>query len=319
MSWLGFWLLAVAWGSTGQTAEAPLSTSQEPTEVDEVVVYGRALEDAARAFVDAAGDRPPRGTLPGRWTKSLCVRVAGLRPPHGQQMVDGISRRAAEVGLGIGEPGCAANVLVVGTDDGKRTAKELVRADRRRFRYPVDHSSQDLRAMGRFMSSDAPVRWWHLTLPRSVDDGVVAGRSSAAAAGATMQGFGTGIAGSTVPFTRVSRPSLIRSPLRYDLETVTVVIDFSKTERAAMSALTDYVAMVVLTQVDPDAAFGPDTVLSLFDDPASFDAMTEWDEDYLKAAYEVGYDRLTVAAHEGSIARRLAARRHRSLGEDQTR
>ncbi|VXB46859.1 conserved hypothetical protein [Brevundimonas sp. G8] len=275
------------------------TASPDPTEIDSVEVTGRRLEDAARDFARSVDDRPPLGTLPGRWSKPLCISVAHFQAPWGQYVSDGVGRRAREVGLDVGEPGCRTNVLIVGTDDGARMADALVRADRRRFRDRVDHSSKDLFDLAKFRTSDAPVRWWQITYPRTIDDGVL------------MGGRSLNTPDASAPVMAVRAPSLIRPTLRYDIETVTVVVDLSKTGKASMTALTDYVAMVVLAQIDPDRApAGQSSVLNVFEDPDFYsEGMTDWDADYLHAVYAADQNRNSVAGHQAEVARVLAARR----------
>lgn len=298
--WLVITAAVLAMAGHQQTA------SPDPTEIDSVEVTGRRLEDAARDFARSVDDRPPLGTLPGRWSKPLCISVAHFQAPWGQYVSDGVGRRAREVGLDVGEPGCRTNVLIVGTDDGARMADALVRADRRRFRDRVDHSSKDLFDLAKFRTSDAPVRWWQITYPRTIDDGVL------------MGGRSLNTPDASAPVMAVREPSLVRPTLRYDIETVTVVVDLSKTGKASMIALTDYLAMVVLAQIDPDRApAGQPSVLNVFEDPDFYsEGMTDWDTDYLHAVYAADQNRNSVAGHQAEVARLLATRRQqRSIGD----
>ena len=75
-----------------------------------------------------------------------------------------------------------------------------------------------------------------------------------------------------------------------------------------MYALTDYVAMVVLAQIDPRADFSQQpSILSLFETPTAVGGLTDWDRDYLQAVYSGAIVRNTIASHEGAVARRLAS------------
>ncbi|WP_271166411.1 hypothetical protein ACETKC_06940 [Brevundimonas intermedia] len=303
------WLvIAAAFAISGQQQDSgqDRTISREATEVESIEVTGRRLEDAARDFARSVDDRPPLGTLPGRWAKPLCISVAHFRAPWGQYVSDGVGRRAAEVGLDVGGPGCRTNVLIVGAEDGARMADSLIRADRRRFRDRVDHSSKDLFDLERFRTSDAPVRWWHITYPRSIDEGVLMGGRSLNSPDASA------------PVMAVRAPSLIRPTLRYDIETVTVVIDLSKTARTSMAALTDYVAMVVLTQIDPyRAPMAHPSVLNVFEEPDLYpEGMTDWDIDYMHAVYDADLNRNSVAGHRAEVTRALTERRRQRSSED---
>lgn len=98
----------------------------------------------------------------------------------------------------------------------------------------------------------------------------------------------------------------MRSPLRYDLNSATVVIDMTKASGVLLPALMDYAAMVVLAQVDPRADYSDQpTVLNLFGDPQNVTGLTDWDRAYLQALYEAEPDRASAAAQEAAVAERL--------------
>lgn len=97
----------------------------EPTELEEVVVEGRALSEAVRQFVDEVIAAPlDRG--PARWTRRICVGVVNLRPEAAQVIADRVGMLATETGLPVGEPGCSPNILVMATDDGSALARAMV-------------------------------------------------------------------------------------------------------------------------------------------------------------------------------------------------
>ncbi|MFN7109156.1 MAG: hypothetical protein ACK4MY_13100 [Brevundimonas sp.] len=286
---------------------------QDPTnppatlEVDSVEVVGSRLEDAAQDFVRTINVEPPLGTLPGRWTKPLCISVANFRAPWGRFMVDGVTKRATDVGLNVSGPGCRPNVLIVATDDGPQTADAIVRLDRRRFRTPVDHSSQDLSDLNHFRRSDAAVRWWQVTYPRTVESGEVMGGRANGIETWGERGTNQGL---ITPKMTVRNPSLIAPTIRYDIETVTVVVDLSKTDDVPMSALADYIALVTLAQIDPRERFdGQSTILNMFDEPNRYASMTDWDLDYMHAVYDADLTRNSVRGHQAEVARALVARR----------
>ena len=155
-------------------------------------------------------------------------------------------------------------------------------------------------ASGSVAASDAPVRWWHISLPVSVDTGELAAR----------------VAGGEPPSIASRNVSRMRSPLRYDLNSATVVIDMTRADGVSLTALIDYVAMVVLAQVDPRSDYSDQpTVLNLFKDPHGVVSMTDWDMSYLHALYEAEPDRASSRAQEAAVAERLEARRRRTARE----
>ncbi|VXB46824.1 hypothetical protein [Brevundimonas sp. G8] len=296
--------LVVAMAAITNVQEQNPTSPPATLEVDSVEVVGSRLEDAAQDFVRTVNVEPPLGTLPGRWTKPLCISVANFRAPWGRFMVDGVTKRATDVGLNVSGPGCRPNVLIVATDDGPQMADAMVRNDRRRFRPPIDHSSHDLSDLDDFRRSDAAVRWWQVTYPRNLEQGgVVGGR------GRSEERLG-GQRSTFVPKIAVRNPSLIAPTIRYDIETVTVVVDLSKTDDVPMSALADYIALVTLAQIDPRERFdGQSTILNMFDEPNRYASMTDWDLDYMHAVYDADLTRNSVRGHQAEVARALVARR----------
>lgn len=303
--------LAVVLGAVASFQEQAPANPPAASNVDSVVVVGSRLEDAAQDFVQSVNIDPPLGTLPGRWYKPLCISVANFRPPWGRFIVDGLTRRALDVDLDVSGPGCRPNVLVIATDDGPAMADAVVKQDRRRFRPPVDHSSQDLTDLNDFRRSDAAVRWWQVTYPRAFEGGeLMGGRAN------YVETWGKLNQGLAVPKLVVRNPSLIAPTIRYDIETVTVVVDLSKTGNVSMAALSDYIALITLAQIDPRERFeGQPTILNMFRQPDRYDAMTDWDQDYLHAVYSADLTRNSVRGHQAEVARALVARRQARFAE----
>lgn len=295
-------LIAVAFAFALSGAGQQIQTSQpaaEPVDVEDVTVQGVSRREAARQFVSRVATAPAGARL-GRWNTPLCVSVANLQAPYGQMLADRIGDIANGLGITVGEAGCSPNVLVIGAEDGQGVASALVEGWRRRFRPPIDNTNMGLAALERFKTSDAPVRWWHISLPVSADTGALAAR----------------VAGDNPPVTSSRNVSRMRSPLRYDLRSATVVIDMTKANGVMFPALMDYTAMVVLAQVDPRAEYSDQpTVLNLFNDPEDVTGMTDWDHAYLQALYEAEPDRSSSRAQEAAVAERLESGRRRSASE----
>ncbi len=286
-----FSALALTAGQQDRPAQTP--DLNAPTEVEEITVEARRTREAAQEFVRTISTAPAGARL-GRWTAPVCISVAGIRAPYGQAMVDRIAQTALDLGLGVGEPGCTPNVLIIATDDGQAVASALVEKWRPRFRPPIDNSNMGLAALERFKTSTAPIRWWHLSLPVSVDTGQSAAR----------------VSGGEPPTVGVRNLSRMRSSIRHDLTSVTVVVDMSRTENVSLPGMIDYIAMVALAQVDPRADYsGQPTVLNLFNDPQGITGLTQWDRDYLKALYTAEPDRATASGQRAAVAERLVSER----------
>lgn len=290
-------------------AQEPEVASQDPpaTQVDDILVEGRLrspeeVDRAARDFVNNVTD-PPRGRGVARWRRAVCVGVANLDRQLAQAIVDRVSSVASDVGLETGEPGCEANILIVATDDGAAMATAMVEARYGAFRNPhIAGTSHSNRRLERFRSSDSPVKWWHVTLPLIADTGVIAVR----------------VPGASADSAAVARTvsSLLRTPIRYDMLRAFIVVDLSQIEGMSVDQLSDYIAMVALAQIDPDAdTSGHDTILNLFLADADPPGMTSWDRSYLHALYSVELNQAAPNAQTGTIGSEMS-RDQRGLNQD---
>lgn len=255
------------------------------TELQEVVVEGRRLRAVVEDFVGevaapATGDRGA-----ARWNSSVCIGVVNLRADVAQYIVDRASDVARELGLTAGEPGCTANVLIIAAADGQAVADGIVGERRRAFTPGGSGMTRSLRALETFRTSDAPIRWWHVSGPVDSESGVLATR---------LPGF-------DAPQTAVSRASRLRTDIRDDMFKAIIVVDISKTASLSLTQLADYCTLIALAQVDPDADVAAfDTVLNVFSDP-EVPGLTAWDRDYLNALYSIEQNRLGSGARGAEI------------------
>jgi hypothetical protein len=264
----------------------PQTPQGQITPLEDVVVEGRSREEVARSFVDAIADPLP-GRGPSRWDRSVCIGVANLREDVSQYMVDRISEIARQVGLTAGEPGCRPDVLIVATDNGNAMAGALVEARPRLFNTGMSGTNQSRAALREFQENDDPVRWWHVSLPVDSETGLPATQ---------IPGYGP----STINVFSASR---LRTQVQNDLQRVFIIVDFSRAGAVDVVQLSDYLAMVALAQVDPDAQTGSfDTVLNLFEVPSAPPSLTDWDKSYLRALYTAELDRTSPGAQRGEVA-----------------
>jgi hypothetical protein len=104
-------------------------------------------------------------------------------------------------------------------------------------------------------------------------------------------------------FGRLSRTT------RQDFNRVIIIVDATQAAGIQFEALADYVSMVALAQIDPDARpTGVDSILNLFNDQAALrpTTITEWDLAYLRGLYEAPRNARNSNAQEGAIARSMA-------------
>lgn len=249
--------------------QTPPPPPQDPTQLEEIVVRG-TLEERIEAFVEEVA-APPKGRFLAGWYGRICPGVVNLDNTAGQAILDRISTVAEEIGLNTGDPGCRANVVIIFTDDGAGLASTLVERDRDIFEHRnLGAFNRDSRALDAFATSDAAVRWWHLSMPIDPQTGQRT----------------TLTAQDLLPMRYVAREGLLSVSTIDVLYKVIIIVDVDQLNGVNLFQLSDYLAMVTLAQIDPAAQVSGDhTVLNLFERPQTVAGLTEWDRSYLDALY----------------------------------
>ncbi len=284
-------MLAAALLSLAISAADPAAAAPPPddpvTVLDEIVVQGRPLREAIEHFVDEVVT-PPVGRGPARWTTPVCVSVVNMQRESAQALADQMSAVALRVGVEVGEPGCRPNVVVIATDDGPTLAKGMVQRMPRAFRPAYAGASRSAYALERFQDTAAPVRWWHVSMPMMRDFDVPAVR----------------LPGELPP--NIPGEGLLRSPVRNDLTRAFIIVDLDEAEGLDTRQLGDYLGMVALAQIDPEAqTAGYQTILNLFDEGLGQPGLTEWDMSYLDALYGAELNRRAAGHQSGEIASQM--------------
>ena len=270
------------------------------TRVEDIVVLGTPLREQVETFADTVV-APPHGRGPARWSarSGICVGVVNLQRDAAQAMADRVSEVALDLGLPIGEPGCSPNILIIATDDAPTLTAALVERSPNAFRPLYSGSSRSRLQLRRFIESDAPVRWWHVSLPVNSETGAVAVR----------------LPGYDPPRTGVMA-SRLTTVIQNDLRRAYVIIDIDQAENVSFRQLSDYVAMVAFAQIDPDADLsGFPTILNVFDNPTIAFGLTDWDQSYLGSLYGAELNRSNPNAQSGAVAA-LMFRERRRIEDD---
>ncbi len=275
-------------------APASAMAQDEQSEPD-IVVVGERLQEMVRSFVGEVAEAPGSEQQMARWDRTICPLVAGLPQHQMQYMADRIAQRAHQVGLEAEGPGCRANILIFVTPDASVFAQGIVDEYRTLVAY---YSTNGISTLGRgpledFTTTTAPVRWWHVNQ--------------------TVSGDGQTIGGDA-PGTQVMRtsqaPGRVRRMTRQDFLRVLIVVDARQANGITFQALSDYLAMVSLAQLDPEGeTTGTPTILNLFSARDSGSAiptgMTEWDEAYLDGLYNARRTAPTDLWQRRDIAERM--------------
>lgn len=300
--------IIAALASVALLSATPQAATQTPpadvsaTELNDIIVEGRRIEEAARSYIQEVGE-PPRGTRLARWNQPVCVSMTNMQPRFAQFVIDRIAANALDAGADVGGPGCKPNVIILATTDGPALAKKLVKEVGLGFRPAINHTNLTRDALDDFQNSNAPVRWWNVVMPVTTDTGDIA---------ITLRG-------DEVRQVTVRDGSRIRSNVRYDMAWTIVIVDMSKTTGAPFGLLADYVSMVSLAQVDPSADLsGQSTIMNLFTNPNGSEGLTQWDKDYLAALYAAPSDRASDRRQEDAVARALIQQRRVREGLSET-
>jgi len=300
---LVFALAAALAAAPMQDSPAPQASPQPrpepadaPMQLEDVEVTGATLDTLIRSFVNEVA-APNRRRGLARWEDRICVGVANLRTEPAQYIVDRVSTVAEDVGLRPGEPGCAPTVMIVASDDPSGLAQALVRDRRRAFRMGgtgMDRGGDALRA---FVTSDAPVRWWQVSIPTDSETGNVAVRIPGECSNACERPE------DYAPVIFVASASRLTTQIVDNLTRTIVILDIDQVDRISIEQLADYVAMVSLAQIDPEADTGRyASILNVFDRPDTAPGLTDWDQAYLTGLYGAERNRLNLRANRAEVA-----------------
>ena len=299
-----------ALAGTQNLAQDPAPAPQEgPAQLEDVQVTARQTADMARTFVGRVA-APARGRGLGRWRK-ICPGIANLDRAIAQPIVDRIAATADELGIEVEGPGCDANIIVVFTVDATAVTRAIVEADPHVFRGQgggIDRGGVALRA---FLASERPVRWWTLSVPIDSESGRRAVRIPGDPGGMPVDSVFAAAIGcnandclaAATPVIQSRSASRINSQIVDQIYKSIIVVDIDAVSGLNTTQLGDYLSLVALSQVDPEAETGAfDTVLNLFDNPRGVPGLTAWDRSYLSALYGSHSRRRTVGGQAAAVA-----------------
>lgn len=296
-------LLAAAIGLAPQDVVAPAAPTapQEPVALEDVVVTGRPLEQMIRNFVgEVAAPNRDRGLA--RWRDRICVGVVNLKTESAEYIADRVSTVADDLGIAVGAPGCTPNILVVATTDGEELAQGLVGERPRAFRMGGTGMDQGGAALRRFQAGERPVRWWQMAMPVDSETGQRAVRIPGECTGACMNS--SDFAPTLTPFTA----SRLHTQIIDNLSRSIVILDVSKLpDDLTILQLSDFIAMITLAQIDPEADTSPyASILNVFDNSGSADSLTTWDLAYLEGLYNAESGAANRRAGRSEVSRSIA-------------
>lgn len=296
----------------GQEAE-----QTPPTRLPDLVVTAERV-DTARRFVGRVAAPAPRRGL-ARW-RSICAAVANLHRDVAQPIADRLGNRAVDLGIEVEGPGCDANLIIVFSADASGVARALIQADPDVFRPGTSGTERGAAALRDFQDTDRPVRWWTLSIPINSDTGRRAVRAPGDRVGgpmppriASILGCKSAVDCAVAPIVQTNVSSRLNSQVVDQIYKSIVIVDIDAVIGLGADQLGDYLAMVTLAQIDPQADTETfDTVLNLFTQPDQVDGLSEWDRSYLWALYNSRSRR----SHANAQADAVAALMNRAPGDD---
>lgn len=266
-------------GEAGEPQTPPAASER----IETIVVTGRKREDVRQEmleFVLEIGDPASRSRGYARWENRLCVGVYGLRDPtRAQYIADKISLVALENEVKTGDSGCRPNLHIVFSRNARELATRMVEDSPDMFRPfgNTEGTTQGKAALEQFKSSDAPVRWWQISM--MVDE--------LGSPAIVLPGIVNANGEPLVPRVR-GHVSMVRSGISDAILAGLIIVDAGKLERVKWPQLADYLAMVSLAQVNPDnTPSGHDSILNLFSAANPPPGMTDMDRVYLRSLYEM--------------------------------
>ena len=287
--WPGF---ALAQGADAKPAS--------PTE--NITVTGiKDIEAAVNKFVGTMTVRTRVADKLARWQVGICPILAGLRPEAAKFIIKRVKDVAAQVGAPVNaqEP-CAPNIGIIFST----TPQALL--DNTRAIHPVLLGYHTNSAQAQSLATVThPIQAWYttetqdLSAGRAVDNGICRGEALQMDAALLGTGIDAAFGNSGTPFVTMSLPcanayavsgNRLGNGLSSNLYRVFIVAEPAKLLDYEIGTLSDYIAMLALSQLQPpDNCQDMPTILNLLVPGCSRTAraLTSGDRAYLRGLYKM--------------------------------
>lgn len=258
--------------ATATQVASPQSEQSEPHRLEDLIVTGRHRDAIIRDFVENVAD-PVRGRSLARWNNEVCVSVNNLKPELAHFVVERVSHVAREVGLRTGGPRCQPNLIIIASDKPNDEARTLVDRYHRQLRPNITGSARGAGDLANFQNTDAPVRWWYVNQVSNLD-----GQRAFRAPGDDPD--------KELPITTTIVASRLLTNHTDDIKYAVVIIDPTRMEHMNALQLADYIGLVGLAQIAPEAdTTSYDSILNVVSSETDTPQLTDWDWAYLKGLY----------------------------------
>jgi len=268
--------LEVAADPPAAPAAAP-STDSSPRE-EITITARRSLQRQLSSFVHGITDLQNTEGV-ARWNVPVCPQVAGLPRQEGEFILARVSEIARIAQVPLGKEQCRPNLIVLVSADPQRELQGL-----HRYASSVLFGSAQPAVINEFIARPGAVKVWYKS--EGMLDGTPLGDPTSTQTAKVVGGNNQFLA----PFVGTLSPggSRLQQDIEYELGQVIMIVDQRQLRGLSREQVADYLAMVGLAQIKPDAhVSGADTILGLFGSgpDAAPAGMTRWDQAYLKALY----------------------------------
>jgi hypothetical protein len=218
------------------------------------IVIEGRLKQAIGNFVQRFTQSGPTDQI-AHWKDQVCPVVLGIDPGQAAFIEKRIGDVARTVRLRPGGSNCLSTLAIVITPDPSGFVAEMLRT------YPITLRTDGWDRLKRFVQSTRPVRWISVT---------------------DECGYGCGMG------------SRIRRETSPSLAAMLVVVDATQLKGITVAELSDYVALIALSNPNDRATTHPNSMLALFDGPKVAGTpyeLTDFDRSFLATLYHEPVDR----------------------------
>lgn len=281
-------LLAVAAILAGTHAGSAVAQSSAPAEVT-VTASRAALAPRVLKFVNQIAVRQNDEGLP-RWQDPVCPLITGLPRQEGEFTLARISQIASAANVPLAGERCRPNLFIFVTIQPMQLLQAM--ADKKRI---VTFGDATPTVVDEFIKTPRPVRVWYNTSIRTPE-----GTSPNQGLPNAAQFLGGSALGGPPVYNDNDRTSHILLSKIWAFSYVFVIIDQARLQAVSRGQFADYIALVGLADIKPDAHLGDArTILKLFDGTpqAAPDGLTDWDRAFLKSLYATEQISKTQRSH----------------------
>lgn len=218
--------------STDQTETE--RTPGDPPSKSDVIIEGRT-QDAIATFVEQL-TTVNRGHQISRWNTMACPKALGLNSEQARYLTARIRSRSREFGVPMAGQRCAANIVIVVTNDADEFTRQFLRRYPKLFQDTSGGISELAPLRGELLQP-RPIRWLN------------ASRAGGAGGGSLGQ---------------VYSASRLRESSQENAILSLAIVDARMMRGLKWRQVADYLTMVALANPRMDARFPLDTIMSIF-------------------------------------------------------